>query len=264
MIEAHEGGPPAPQRRERILAVVRERDFARVTDLSEMFGISTVTVRSDLDSLENEGQLLRVRGGAVARTLPRKERPFEETEATSMPEKTAIGQAAADLVSSNETIILDVGTTTTSIARALVAREDLHDVVIITNGLNIALELEAAAPRFTVVVTGGTLRPLQHSLVDPLGGLILDRINANTVFVGCNGVDRRRGITNINLPEAEMKRRMLGAARYKVVVADGSKVGQVEIAHLCDIDEIDLLIAGDSADPELVAELREVIEVTIP
>ena len=140
---------------------------------------------------------------------------------------------------------------------ALARRHELYDVVVFTNALNIALELESAIPRFTVVVTGGTLRPMQHSLVDPLGGLMLERINARTVFLGCNGIDPIGGITNINLPEAEIKRRMLQAARQRIIVADGSKVGRIELAYLCGVDEIDLLITDSSADPSILNTLRE-------
>jgi DeoR family transcriptional regulator of aga operon len=98
---------------------------------------------------------------------------------------------------------------------------------------------------------------MQHSLVDPMGGLMLERINARTVFLGCNGIDPNGGITNINLPEAEIKRRMLQAARQRVIVADGSKVGRVELAYLCGVDEIDLLITDSSADPAVLNALRE-------
>jgi len=178
-------------------------------------------------------------------------------QSARVDEKAIIGRLAASLVSQGETLILDVGTTTTAVARALVKREDLYDIVVFTNSLNIALELEPAIPRFTVVVTGGTLRPMQHSLVDPLGGLMIERINAHTVFLGCNGIDPQGGITNVNLPEAEMKRRLLQAARRCIVVADGSKVGGIELAFLCSVDEIDLLITDSSADPAVVSALRE-------
>jgi DeoR family transcriptional regulator of aga operon len=152
-------------------------------------------------------------------------------------------------------VILDVGTTTTAIARALVLRTDLRDVTVVTNGLNIALELEPAAPRISVVVTGGTLRPLQHSLVNPLGTVLLERLRASVAFVGCNGVDPEVGITNVNLPEAEVKRAMLLAARRRVIVADGSKVGEVELAKVCDIEEVHLIITDPSADPEVLTEI---------
>ena len=252
-----DGDIPAEMRREQMLAFVKSRDFVRVSDLSVKFGVSEVTVRGDLDTLAERGQLRRIRGGAMPRPMPQSERSFEEMQAARVDEKARIGELAASLVSSGETVILDVGTTTTAVAHALVRRTELYDVVVFTNSLNIAIELESAIPRFTVVVTGGTLRPMQHSLVDPLGGLMLERINARTVFLGCNGIDPNGGITNINLPEAEIKRRMLQAARQRVIVADGSKVGRVELAYLCGVDEVDLLITDSSADPAVLNALRE-------
>ena len=113
------------------------------------------------------------------------------------------------------------------------------------------------APRISVVVTGGTLRPMQHSLVDPLGRMIIERINANVAFIGCNGIEPDYGITNINLPEAEIKRSMLHAAQQRVVVTDGSKLGEVALAYLCGINEIDTLITGVSADLDIITRLRE-------
>lgn len=248
---------PARVRRERMLGLVRDRDFVHVGELAETFGISEVTVRADLDELQTRGHLRRVRGGAVPRTRARPERPYEETATANVEDKQAIAEVAAAMVETGDTVVLDVGTTTTAIARVLAAREDLTNVVVFTNALTIALELESASPRITVVVTGGTLRPLQHSLVDPLGGLVLDSINAGLVFLGCNGVDPEAGITNVNLPEAEVKRRMLRAAQRRVVVADGSKVGEVALVHLADLDDVDLLLTSASADPQLVEALRE-------
>ena len=248
------GDIPTELRREQILAFIETRDFVRVSDLSARFRVSEVTVRGDLETLAEQGFIRRIRGGARPRSYFSSEQPFEEARVS---EKALIGRAAAALISTGETIILDVGTTTTAVARALVMREDLQDIVVFTNGINIALELETAIPRFTVIVTGGTLRPMQHSLVDPLGGPMLEQINAHTVFLGCSGIEPANGITNVNLPEAEIKRRMLRAARRRVVVADGSKIGRVTLAHLCGIDEIDLLITDSSADSIVVKALRE-------
>lgn len=251
-------GLPAEGRRARMAATIADRGFAKVTDLAEAFGISRVTVRADLEVLERQGRLRRVRGGAMFTGRdPRVEPSFEEALTSASPAKTLIGRAAAALVSPSESVVLDVGTTTTFVARALVDREELRDLVVFTNGLTIALELERAIPRFSVVVTGGTLRPLQHSLINPLGDHILERIHADTVFLGCNGVHPTGGITNVNLPEAEAKRAMLRAAGRRVVVADGSKLGRVELAVVCPLADIDLLITSGAADAEALDALRD-------
>jgi DeoR family transcriptional regulator, aga operon transcriptional repressor len=244
-------------RRQQISEALEDRAFVSVPELSAEFGISDVTIRSDLAHLEREGVLRRVHGGAVRAAL-RVERRFEETQAANAEEKQLIGRAAAELVSSGDAIFLDVGTTTTAVARELLVRGDaLHDVVVFTNAVNIALLLEPAIPRFTVVLTGGTLRPLQHSLVDPLAGVLFERIRIGTAFIGCNGVDPDAGVTNLNLPEAEVKRRMLQASRRRIVVADGSKFGEVAVARLCPIEDVDLFVTGASADAEVLRRLAE-------
>jgi DeoR family transcriptional regulator of aga operon len=240
-----------------MLAEIRDREFVRVGELSRRFGVSEVTVRGDLDSLAAKGKVHRVRGGAIPRLIPNQEQPFEDSVSSFAAEKVAIGQAAAALLEDGETVLLDVGTTAAATARAIAARADLSDVVVFTNGLKTALELEPATPRLSVVVLGGTLRPLQHSLVDPLATLILEQISVKTVLLGCSGVDLAGGVTNINLPEAEVKKRMLAVASRRIVLADGSKIGRVEVARLCGIADVDMVITGRSADENVVETLRD-------
>jgi len=256
---------PAHLRREQILTLLAERGFVRVSELRAAFNVSGVTARADLDSLVLLGHARRVHGGAVpahhagagAVGRPEREFSFEEALAASVVPKQQIGELAAALVHSGQSVILDVGTTTLAIARALRNRAELRDVVVITNGLSIALELEAAIPRFTVIVTGGSLRPLQHSLVEPLAATVLSQVHADLAFIGCNGVDVQRGVTNINLPEAGVKALMLAAAARAVVVADGSKLGQVHLGLVGALGAFDTLVTDAGADPVALAELRD-------
>src|SRR3954471_4845803 len=248
-------------RREAMLDALQQSEFLRVTELGERFSVSEVTVRGDLDALVAIGEVRRVHGGAMPTTNRRLERSFEDAAGANADEKAAIAREAAMLVASGDVVALDVGTTTTALATALRRREDLERVTVITNGLNIALELERANPRISVLVTGGTLRPLQHSLVNPLATMVLSTINPDVAFVGCNGIELVRGVTNINLPEAEVKRQMLSAARRRVIVADGSKLGQVAAVHLCPVSEVSLVVTGTSAPPAVIAELGVEVEV---
>ena len=240
-----------------MLALVGETGFSRVADLSRTLGVSEVTVRSDLAALESEGALERVHGGAVLRGGPRRLEPsFETAQDRSADEKRRIGVAAAGLVRSGMSVLLDVGTTTAAVADALLARDDLDDVVVITNGLSIALAHERAIPRFTVVVTGGTLRPLQHSLVAPYASALLGRIHADLAVIGCTGVDAAAGVTNVNLPEAELKRAMLDAAGQSVVVADSTKLGRAHVGVVGRLAEFAHVITGSEAAPPALAALR--------
>lgn len=239
-----------------MLELIAEREFVRVGDLSETFNISEVTVRSDLEALRVERAIRRVRGGAMLRSAKQTEPTFEEAIGANAEEKIAIARAAAAKVESGTSILLDVGTTTTLLARELAAREDLDNVVVITNGLTIALELEYSIPRFTVVVTGGTLRPNQHSLVDPMATLTLERLHADIAFIGCNGVDPKGGITNLNLPEAEVKQRMVGSADRTIVLADSSKIGQVHLGHVSQLSEVDMLITAGAISHAHLSSIR--------
>ncbi|HZK59738.1 MAG TPA: DeoR/GlpR family DNA-binding transcription regulator [Cryobacterium sp.] len=262
---------PAHLRREQIRRLVDERGFVRVTELRDAFGVSGVTARADLDVLVGEGAVQRVHGGAVPAQAgagsgrPERESSFEEALASSVVPKQQIGELAASLVRSGQSVILDVGTTTLAIARALRERPDLTDVVVVTNGLSIALELEPAIPRFTVIVTGGSLRPLQHSLVEPLAATVLSQVHADIAFIGCNGVDAEHGVTNINLPEAGVKALMLAATARAVIVADGSKLGQVHLGWVGPLGAFDTLVTDAAADPLALAPLREAgLTVVLP
>jgi DeoR family transcriptional regulator, aga operon transcriptional repressor len=89
-----------------------------------------------------------------------------------------------------------------------------------------------------------------------MADVLLSGLNPDLAFVGCNGVHPERGVTNVNLPEAEVKRRMLALAARRVIVADGSKLGEVAVAHLCGVTEIDLLLTGASAPAAVLGALR--------
>ncbi|WP_346769230.1 DeoR/GlpR family DNA-binding transcription regulator [Planctomonas sp. JC2975] len=252
-----DAGAPATIRRQRILALIGERGFVRVGELSETFSVSEVTVRGDLAVLEGTQGIRRVHGGAMPRvTGPMQEPSFEEALESSAEEKRAIARRSAGLVEPGMSVIVDVGSTCMAVARELVRREDLHDVTVITNGLSTALELENAIPRVQVIVTGGTLRPLQHSLVAPLAAAMFEHVHADLAFIGCNGVDARAGITNINLPEAELKRDMVRASERAVVVADGSKAGRVHLGRIGDLRDFETIYLGASTDDKVMRSLR--------
>ena len=224
-----------------------------IAELRDRLGVSEVTIREDLKHLESRGVLTRVRGGAMVSRNGVMEMSLEETSTTNHAEKMAIAAHAASMVENGQTVIIDVGSTTTEMAKAL--SPELARVVVITNGLNIALILEAL-PGVSVIVTGGTLRPLQHSLVAPMGTLLLDQLKADVAFLGCNGVDSTRGFTNTNIAEAEIKQAMVRSAAKSVFLADHDKIGEVASAFVTDISGADLLITDNGADASVLGNLR--------
>ena len=240
-------------RHDTIRRAIEVNGRVSIADLKDRLGVSEVTIREDLKYLESRGVLTRVRGGAVVVRNGAMEMSLEETSTTNHGEKMAIGLHAASMVENGQTIIIDVGSTTTELAKAL--SPNLARVVVITNGLNIALILEAL-PGVSVIVTGGTLRPLQHSLVAPMGTLLLDQLKADVAFLGCNGVDPTRGFTNTNIAEAEIKQAMVKSAGKTVFLADHDKIGQVASAFVADISEVDLLITDDGTDASVLSNLE--------
>ena len=247
MPDAHEGERMhANDRRAAMLAAIADRGFVSTADLAADHGVSEVTVRSDLAALSEVG-VERVHGGAVLRPGGA-EQPFELAVERLAEQKRRIGETAAALVEPGTAIAIDVGTTGVALAHALVRRVDLERVTIITNSISAALALEPAIPRFDVILSGGTLRPLQHSLVAPFAAEGFQRLRVDTAFIGCTGVDAVHGITNINVAEAELKRVIAGIAARVVVIADASKFGHVDPGHVLELSEIATLVTDDGAD----------------
>ncbi len=246
---------PAALRRDRIASLIQERGFARVAELSRIFRISPVTIRTDLDELEAVDLVRRVHGGAVSTSgTTNSQTTVADPKAKA---KAAIGAVAAALVEPGQTAVLAGGTTTQAVARAMVQRDELDAVTIVTNGLHIALELQSAIPRFTLMVTGGTLRRDTPTLVDPLADLMLRDISADIAIVGCKGISPVDGVTDDHFPGVGVARRLLEAGRKRVVVADESKIGASSVARFWNASEIDLLITEKTANQETLNDLKD-------
>ncbi|MEQ9812575.1 MAG: DeoR/GlpR family DNA-binding transcription regulator [Azospirillaceae bacterium] len=251
----------ATLRHQTIVDTLNRRGNVRVGDLADSLEVSAVTIRADLDYLERQNLLRRTRGGAIPLRPRRFELPLELSSQANSEAKRKIAEKAASLIRDGETVLIDVGSTTTELAKAL--PRALKDVVVVTNSVNIALILENH-PGITVVVTGGTLRPQQHSLVAPYGALMLDHINTDVAFMGCGGVHPEKGFTNTNLPEAEIKKAMINATARVIVIADHRKLMHVATARFADLDMADLLITDDQASPEMMRPLiRAGLEILI-
>jgi DeoR family transcriptional regulator, aga operon transcriptional repressor len=240
-------------RRAELLQLVSARGFVRVTDASAALGVSEVTIRADLSELERRGSVARVHGGAMLPGAIR-EPSLESAREQQAQAKRAIAERAAGLIHSGDSVFLDVGSTALAVAQAIVERRDLSDVTVTTNGLSIALALEAALPRLAVIVTGGSLRPLQHSLVNPYAALLLESLRFDLAIIGCNGVDAAAGVTNVNLPETEVKRQAIRQAGRAILVADGSKLGAAELGVVGPLASFDLLVTA-AADEDKIARL---------
>lgn len=256
------GSPPvgamtafgASGRHEHIAGLLQDAGRVSVASLATRFGVSVVTIRNDLDFLERQGVLRRMRGGAVAVRTARFERPAHLAGESYADEKLRIAEVAASLIRDGETIIIDAGSTMVALARAL--PRSLNDVAVVTNAVDVALELEGH-PGVKVVITGGTVRGRQRSLIAPFATLLLGQINADVAFLSCAGVDPQKGFTNSNWEEAEIKHAMLAAAGRAVFLADHSKFGHVGSARIAGIDRADVLVIDSGLDPDAARALED-------
>lgn len=237
-------------RRKRIADVVMREQFVSVQDLVEDFNVTSVTIRGDIEAIAESSDLFRqVRGGIVRVQPYLTETRFEDRATEYLAMKRSIGKAALGLIQPNDNIFLDVGTTTMEIANALASCEALDGLTVFTNGMNIALALEGAWPRIDVVVTGGTLRPHQHSLVDPLASLILDAVQISKAFIGCNGIDPKGAVSAVNLPESELKAKVMKSSNECILVADASKFGNRALAQFGTLEDFTHCIFAGELSP---------------
>jgi DeoR family transcriptional regulator of aga operon len=249
------------ERLDQIADLLQEQGRVSVSELSQRFGVSAVTIRNDLAVLEQQGRLLRTHGGAVVRPVHGLEPPaFAFRKELQRAEKERIGHAAASLVRDGDAIALDASTTAWQVARHL---KDRRELTVVTNGLFIALEF-LDSPEVTVVMPGGSLRPASASLVGDMGGCILDGYHVQRGFFGAGGFTVEEGLTDTNQYEVELKRTMIERSKEVTAVVDSSKWGQVTFASLATVGQLDRVIADDAAPPEMVGALRDRgIEVTL-
>jgi DeoR/GlpR family transcriptional regulator of sugar metabolism len=242
------------ERLDQIVTLVQERGRVSVADLSDHFGVSAVTIRNDLTSLQQQGLLVRTHGGAVIQSDPNMEPPaFALRKELHRAEKERIGQAAAALIRDGDSVALDASTTAWQIARHL---KDRRELTIVTNGLFIALEF-LDSPAVTVVMPGGALRTASASLVGDEGACILERYHVQKGFFGAGGFTLEEGLTDTNQYEVKLKQRMVERSKEVIAVVDSSKWGQVTFASLASVEQLDQVIADDAAPAEMVAALRQ-------
>lgn len=247
-----EQGMSSERRRELILSHLSAGDRSSVAALSLALGVSEVTVRKDLDLLESQGLLTRVHGGAVVSGRGRLELFFAAREQEHLEEKRRIARAAVSLIESGQQIFLDASTTALQVARLLKDRENL---MVVTNGLYTALELNFS-PGITTIVVGGTMRPRSSSLVGSLSFNALQRLRVDIGFFGAHGVTGQDGLMEADLEEAQLKQRMVMSSSMVVGIVDASKFASRAFSAFALPHEISRVITDDQAPRAILDQLR--------
>lgn len=226
------------ERRRAIVDFVNQNGRAVVRDLANRFRTSDITIRRDLEMLHERGILYRTHGGALPiRAAAESDRNLTERELQHPREKMRIATAAARMIQKGQSIVLDSGSTTTAIARAI---RDIGQLTVITNAINIAAELSDTD--IDVILTGGLLRKNSFSLVGPVAEETLRHLKADILFLGIEGFDTHVGLSTPNMLEAQLNRAMVDIVSRVVAVCDSSKFGRRSLSSIVPTSRIHAVI----------------------
>jgi len=247
-------------RTEFILEELLRNGRVTVDDLSQQLHVNTSTIRRDLEKLERQNMLRRVHGGAVPPdTLSYSTYAYDLTFQTNMQkqteEKVRIALVAARLIEPGDSIALSPGTTTTHLARAI-RQMRIPNLTVITNAVNIAMEL-AGLPNLNLTLVGGILLSDFFALVGPLAEQGFSQIYVSKAFVGVTGLHPDVGLTGPNQLEALTYRVTLSHAQHTYVLADHTKIGRIALHYIAPITAMHTLITDNQADQAQLSLLRD-------
>lgn len=254
----------ATERHQHIADTIDRVGRVSVAGLARDFGVTTETIRRDLDALEQVGRLRRVHGGAVpAGQSTAAETSLDERLDRNAAQKDAIARAAFGLIppTFRGSLLLDSGSTTGRLAELLIAwspDQPGAGVDVSTNSIPLAARLHAAAnPHLQLRSLGGAVRGITGAAVGPTTIAQLSDIRPDLAFVGANGVSAEFGLSTPDETEASAKAAMVHAARRVVVLADSSKLDAESLVRFACLDEVDTLITDAPPGPELGEALAD-------
>ncbi|MEG1593377.1 MAG: DeoR/GlpR family DNA-binding transcription regulator [Oscillibacter sp.] len=248
------------QRHKLILEELTRTGSVKNADLVKRMGVSSETIRKDLELLESQGLLSRVHGGALAgqagESAERSQAdyvPFDMRLLQNLDVKMQLVAKAAEFVHEGQRIALDAGTSSWALAHIL--KEKFHRLTVVTNSIKIVLEL-MDCPGFTVICTGGVLMSDEYSFVSDFAFNVLEKCNLNLTFLTASGVTVETGLTDQRMEDIRVQDKMRRAAQQTIAVVDSSKFLQPSLLSICSLRDIDILITDDNLAPDLAANIR--------
>ncbi|MEM7577130.1 MAG: DeoR/GlpR family DNA-binding transcription regulator [Planctomycetota bacterium] len=260
----------ASQRHLEILERVAQRGAARVAELARQLDVAEETIRRDLKLLANRGALVRTHGGALPKTTqglavdqPAHARSFSQRSVEHAGAKQAIAERALDWIRPGMVVALDASSTAVELAKVLPDRP----LTVVTNGLP-ACNLLGERSQIEVVCTGGVLDAAAQAFTGLPAEDAVGRFNIELCFCSCMGIDPKRGMSEVDVPQASIKLRMIESASRTVLLADDSKFGVSSHVFTASAAAVDTLITNVSDRPEVTAVIEslsrdglEVVEV---
>ncbi|UMB60208.1 DeoR/GlpR family DNA-binding transcription regulator [Lutibacter sp. A80] len=248
------------ERHKLILKKLENDGFVEVTDLSQEFGVSLVTIRKDLKALEEKNLLFRSHGKAIPSNPYTTENHVNIKEKINRKEKTRIAIAAGLILKPNDSIIIASGTSVIEFAKHL---KPVDGLTVLTASLNTALIL-AENPNIDVIQLGGIVRRSSSSVIGPTSEKMLQEFTFTKLFLGVDGIDLDFGLTTTNSMEASLNKEMIKAAQKIIVLADSSKFGKKGFGKICGLEDVDQIITDKKLDKKTKDQLEELgIDVTL-
>ena len=236
-------------REKQVLDLLVEEEGISVTDLGKRLAVSTVTVRSVLNTLSEKGVIVRTWGGATPAFHP----AILERQRTNHEVKARIAARAAEMVHDGDAIMVEAGTTTSQIGRYLFGKRDLH---VVTNS-TLFVAYGRANPALSVTVVGGSFQPVTESLVGPITLRELEQFHVRLAFVGADGFSVSEGATAHLVEGAEIVRKMTERADRPILLADSSKYNQHGFTRVIDLNRFSMIISDTELAPEARTELQD-------
>lgn len=212
----------AQQRQKTILELLHKNSSVSLNELMDMFEVSETTIRRDLTELENAGELLRTHGGAILPTKSSFEPDYTEKQSEYHDEKKCIANLAASMIEDGDTVLLDSGTTTFEIAKAISQKR----ITLVTNSAIITSSFLTGQTNMEIHSTGGLLRPHTKSFVGSSAESFLRTIRPDKAFIATNGISLSAGATTAHMSESSIKKTMIDVSKKSFLVADHSKFGK--------------------------------------
>lgn len=226
------------ERLDKIMLMINTIGIVNASEAADKLGVSMETIRRDLELLEGRGKLKRVYGGAISNTSKGTERDYNVREVLNLVEKRSIAIRTAELISDGDTIVLDIGTTTLEVAKHLSEKKEL---TCLTNSLVIGMEL-AKNQTSRVFMLGGQLRSGDFSTSGFMTESGLQNFRVDKAIIGASGITVKNGVTDYNVEEANVRRKMISIAEQVILTADSSKFGVSTFVQVCQLEQIQIIV----------------------
>lgn len=248
------------KRHQLILEKLHADNYVDVLELCKEFNVSAVTIRKDLNLLEQKGLLFRTHGGASLENPYINERHVNEKEKIFVDQKKRIAEEAAKKIVENDSIMIASGTTVQAFSKSIIPVGKLN---VITASLNVAIELIKHID-IDVIQLGGYVRHSSSSVVGDFTSQVLEDVSCSKLFLGVDGIDIEHGLTTTDLEEALLNKKMIQAAQKVIVLADSSKFGKKSFGKICGIDQIHEIVTDSDLSPGIKVKLQQMgVSVTL-